>query len=151
MKPQQTDEFWLTACKDELAAGRSVGIKAKGLSMFPVIRPKQEVLIKPYPLEMLKIGQIIAFQRKTHLVVHRVIQIEKTPQYKLTCQGDANWYLDEPVSLQNYIGLIDLKGRKEQQSVFANVLYKPIISLFRIVMRGASKAKQITHSFQPNK
>ena len=47
--------------------------------------------------------------------------------------------------------IIDLKGRKEQQSVLANVLYKPIISLFRMAMRAASKAKQITHSFQPNK
>ena len=62
--------------------------------------------------ESADVGQIIAFQRKTHLVVHRVVQIEKTPPYKLTCQGDANWYTDEPVSLQNYIGLIDLKGRK---------------------------------------
>jgi signal peptidase I len=151
MEPRQTDQFWLKACEHELASGRSVGIKAKGLSMFPVISQKQEVRISSYPFEKLKIGQIIAFQRKTHIVVHRVIQIEKTRQNELTCQGDANWYKDEPVNIQNYIGLVDLNGKNEQQSVFAYVLYKPLISFFRIARSVASKAKQITHPFQPNK
>lgn len=143
LKPQQTDEFWLIACKEELAVGRSVGIKAKGLSMFPVIRPKQEVLIKPYPFEELKVGQIIAFQRKTHIVVHRIVQVDETYHNEVVCQGDANWHQDEPVNLQNYIGLIDLKGKNEQQRILSNILYKPTISFCRFGMSLASKTKKI--------
>lgn len=143
MKPQQTDEFWLKACKEELAIGRSVGIKAKGLSMFPVIRSKQEVLIKPYPYDQLKIGQIIAFQRKTHIVVHRIVQVDETSHNGVVCQGDANWHQDEPVNLQNYIGLIDLKGKNEQQKVLSTIFYKPTISFLRFGMTFASKIKKI--------
>jgi signal peptidase I len=143
LKPQQTDEFWLIACKEELAVGRSVGIKAKGLSMFPVIKPKQEVLIKPYSFDQLKIGQIIAFQRKTHIVVHRIVQVDETSHNGVVCQGDANWHQDEPVNLQNYIGLIDLKGKNEQQKFLSTVFYKPAITFLRFGMTLASKIKNI--------
>ena len=73
MKPQQTDEFWLEWCIDELAQGRAVQILSNGYSMWPCIRPKDKLLISAVPFSSVQLNDIIAFHRQNHIVVHRTM------------------------------------------------------------------------------
>jgi hypothetical protein len=147
VKPQQTDAFWLEWCLDELKLGRDVKFVSKGLSMFPVMMPKQEIVISNFPIESIKVGQLLAFKRQTHIVVHRVVKVLENPTFSLRTQGDANWRMDEPITTDNYIGLVSLKGKPERQSRFAILFYKPIISFWRIGLSIGSKTKKLFCAF----
>lgn len=85
--------------KTALQNGQEITITANGWSMYPCLRPSDVVKIHPTPFSDLKFGDIIAFQRKQQLIVHRYIA-------KNTSQGDACLHSDEPITPTNYIGKI---------------------------------------------
>jgi hypothetical protein len=82
-----------------LLNGQEITITANGWSMFPCLRPSDVVKIHPTPFSELKFGDIIAFQRKHQLIVHRYVAHNTT-------QGDSCLRADEPITEKNYIGKI---------------------------------------------
>ena len=140
MKPQQTDEFWLEWCIDELAQGRAVQILSNGYSMWPCIRPKDKLLISAVPFSSVQINDIIAFQRQNHIVVHRVVEIlDSENGNELRTIGDSNSVDDEPIDLSNFIGKVSEVNGIIVQSVapspFKRRIYRFVIWSLTLVLR----------------
>ncbi|MEY5000093.1 MAG: hypothetical protein RLZZ211_129 [Bacteroidota bacterium] len=148
---RQKDIFWLNWCKDELRQGRDVRIKAFGMSMYPVIKSGQEIQISFIDMQSVVSGMLIAFQRQNHVVVHRVIDTDFIEKGQIYCQGDANFYQDEPISAHNFIGSVALLNGASSQKKKSHRLFKMLIYSFRLMVRVLSKSKQFANSFQPNK
>ena len=140
MKPQQTDGFWLEWCIDELAQGRAVQILSNGYSMWPCIRPKDNLLISAVPFSSVQINDIIAFQRQNHIVVHRVVEIlDSENGNELRTIGDSNSVDDEPIDLSNFIGKVSEVNGIIVQSVapspFKRRIYRFVIWSLTLVLR----------------
>ena len=140
MKAQQTDEFWLEWCIDELAQGRAVQILSNGYSMWPCIRPKDKLLISAVPFSSVQINDIIAFQRQNHIVVHRVVEIlDSENGNELRTIGDSNSVDDEPIDLSNFIGKVSEVNGIIVQSVapspFKRRIYRFVIWSLTLVLR----------------
>ena len=111
MQPVKTEEFWVDWCKEELAQGRSLKIPAHGFSMLPSINQGSIVQIEAISMEQILPGDLIAFQRQQHLVVHRVLKIKQTTTELLfQSQGDSNMRIDERITSLNYIGKVTKKN-----------------------------------------
>lgn len=54
--------------------GKISTFRCEGRSMLPLIAPGSMVSIEHLPAEKIKLGEIIAFRRSSHLVVHRVLK-----------------------------------------------------------------------------
>lgn len=148
---RQKDIFWLNWCKDELRQGRDVRIKAFGMSMYPVIKSGQEIQISFIDMQSVVSGMLIAFQRQNHVVVHRVIDTDFIEKGQIYCQGDANFYQDEPISANNFLGFVSLLNGASSQKKKSHKFYKMFVYKLRLADRMLSKAKQFANSFQPNK
>jgi len=93
---------------DLLRAGNSVRIMASGYSMYPSIKPGDIILIDPLPYQgSLITGDIIAWQRDSDFVVHRLVHITDSDnhRYYLT-RGDSSLSSDEPVSAGQLTGIV---------------------------------------------
>ena len=111
MKPTETDLFWITWCREELSLGRTVRIVASGYSMIPTVWPGELIEIQPVVIENVKIGDIIAFQRIQHMVVHRVVMIQNlNDETFITTMGDSNLKVDEVINNANFIGKVKVKN-----------------------------------------
>jgi signal peptidase I len=111
VQPVKTEEFWVDWCKEELAQGRSLKIPAHGFSMLPSINQGSIVQIEAISMEQILPGDLIAFQRQQHLVVHRVLKIKQTTTELLfQSQGDSNMRIDERITSLNYIGKVTKKN-----------------------------------------
>jgi hypothetical protein len=152
------DAFWLTWCKEELAKGRFVHLPAKGLSMLPSIWPNTILRLELKAFSDVELGEVIAFERNLQFVVHRVVKIAINHGLQVIyTRGDSNWQLDERILEEQFIGSIKGKVVAQQckpiHQPFHLVLFlvRLNMSIYRFALRIYSKAKQITHSFQPNK
>lgn len=111
MKILEKDEFWLSWCREELNFGRTVRIVASGYSMIPTVWPGELIEIQPVVIENVKIGDIIAFQRIQHMVVHRVVMIQNLhDETFITTMGDSNLKVDEVINNANFIGKVKVKN-----------------------------------------
>ena len=89
-------ELWRGSQKD-------VWLTLQGGSMMPTFRAGSRLRLRccqyvPVP------GDVIAFRRGTHLIVHRLLSVD--PEGCLICQGDANAVPDVPITLSEVVGLI---------------------------------------------
>ncbi len=91
-----------------LAEGKTIRIKAHGYSMYPSIKPGSLIIIEPLRIKGPPVpGEIIAIQRESGLIVHRLIRInwkEGIPLY--IARGDSNAYPDIPVKLSMIAGRV---------------------------------------------
>ena len=111
MKTVKKEEFWVEWCKEELAKGRALKIPAHGFSMLPSIIQGSIVQIEAISMEQILPGDLIAFQRLQHLVVHRVLKIkQKDTELLFESQGDSNMRIDESITSLNYIGKVTKKN-----------------------------------------
>jgi hypothetical protein len=113
-----------------LQNGQEITITANGWSMFPCLRPSDVVKIHPTPFSELKFGDIIAFQRKKQLIVHRYVS-------QNTSQGDSCLRTDEPITEANYIGKISAFQREKSPMKTIDRLdyWKKIICYFGKIAR----------------
>jgi hypothetical protein len=54
----------------------------------------------------LQLGDLIAFTRAEHFVVHRVVEIERNGSYTIFTKGDANLRRDEAITKANFCGKV---------------------------------------------
>ena len=54
--------------------GKISSFKCEGRSMLPLIAPGSMVRLEHLPAKKIRLGEIIAFKRSSHLVVHRVLK-----------------------------------------------------------------------------
>ncbi|MFM8312833.1 MAG: signal peptidase I [Deltaproteobacteria bacterium] len=77
-----------------------------GMSMFPLFREGDKVVIQSYQNQLPKIGDVIVFQRGNQLVLHRLIKIApqfSEPKPYLT-KGDNCAAADLPLNFSDILG-----------------------------------------------
>jgi signal peptidase I len=126
-----------------LAEGKTIRVKAEGLSMYPNIKPGSVIFIEPFkegtePSP----GEIIAWKRDSGFVVHRLIKIyiHKHQKYFVT-RGDSIMAEDEPVVFDDIAGKVvkveNPQGKAVRADSFLNK--KPNYSFNRFLVRIISQ------------
>jgi len=71
---------------DVLARGERLWVREASLSMLPLIRPGDELLLAPLGSRTISAGAVIAFRRESQLVIHRVLSAASSG---VVAKGDA--------------------------------------------------------------
>jgi signal peptidase I len=88
-----------------LADGQTVQVPVHGMSMFPVLMPRDKVQIRRVTFEEMKRGQVLVFERDGQWVAHRLIK-KNAENFTLITSGDGLPYNDAPVTAASAIGII---------------------------------------------
>ena len=103
---KQAPHFWFEWILSSLQEGKVVEITANGWSMWPTIKPGTSISISRVELSELQPGDLIAFTRAEHFVVHRIEEIQYNGVIKIFTRGDANLRKDEPITEENFCGKV---------------------------------------------
>jgi len=88
-----------------LADGQTVQVPVHGMSMFPILMPRDTVQIRRFSFKEMKPGQVLVFEREGQWVAHRLIK-KDTQNSLLVTRGDGLPYIDEPVDVASAKGII---------------------------------------------
>ena len=104
-----------------LAEGKTIKIRADGYSMYPTIKPGSIIYIEPICLGELPVtGEIVAWKRKSGLVVHRIIRIIKEGnQMYFVTRGDSCAREDKPI-LAGYVTGRVIKTEDKNGNILKN-------------------------------
>ncbi len=123
-------------------------VVVEGTSMLPTLYNGDIVVIYKPPPDKIKVGDIIVYRSlKGNLVIHRVVEIVKSPSCKPVCfitRGDNNYHTDnviglEPmqgVSYSDIIGVVLSIHIKYNGKVYAAPLRIPYLGLITLYIRG---------------
>lgn len=110
-----------------LEDGSDVRIIASGYSMYPAISPGNPIIIEPVKDKAnLKPGEIIAWERDSDLVVHRLIHIyESDGELYYITRGDATLTSDNPVSFNLIAGRVVSIEKRGKRRLPASIFLIP--------------------------
>jgi signal peptidase I len=124
-----------TELKQEMAAEllRSCGtarLPVNGSSMLPALWPGDVLEVRRRPLTEIEPGQVVVFQRRGRLVVHRVIRhMRQDSDTLLITRGDRRWRCDAPVATNELLGHVKAVHRANRQFAPRLTLWSRIGSL----------------------
>jgi signal peptidase I len=79
--------------------------KISGLSMWPLCRPGDSLLIDKVTLQNLRLGDIIVYRSRGQLICHRLLRkIWHSGKYKLRVRGDCSISRGEIVTEEQFLG-----------------------------------------------
>jgi signal peptidase I len=93
---------WIDQLLDE---GRTVQVPVYGMSMFPILMPRDTVQIKRIAFEEMKPGHVLVFEQNGQWVAHRLVK-KITKNQTLITRGDGLPYNDAPVDADRAKGII---------------------------------------------
>jgi signal peptidase I len=94
---------------EKVRIGGSATIRIVARSMFPWVRPGDQVFVRRYDFAQVQPGDVILYERANRLFVHRVVQritqaaIGGNASF-LVVKGDALDRSDAPVSAKEFVG-----------------------------------------------
>ena len=98
------NELFFSWVEEEMAEGRSVRIRLKGNSMFPLLRDgRDEVFLYPCEGKEIKPMDVVLFRYRGMHVLHRVIRREGQQLY---LQGDGVFVSRETCTTADVIGVM---------------------------------------------
>ena len=134
-----------------LAEGKTIRIKAEGISMYPSIKSGSVIFIEPFEQGVLPVhGDIIAWKRDSGIIVHRLISIyrQKNQTYFVT-RGDCSLAEDEPFLFDQIAGKVvrieKPEGKPVSPSKYINK--KPNYPFNRFLVRIISQFYRIKRAF----
>ena len=102
---QIPNDLFFEWVESEIAQGRSVQIRLKGVSMYPLLREgKDEVILSSCPMEELQPMDVVLFRYHGTHVLHRIIQRDGD---QLTLQGDGSFSVKENCSVLDVIARVE--------------------------------------------
>lgn len=107
-----------------LKQGKTIQIKPKGVSMYPLIVPgRDEVIIEPIEdVNSLKRGDIVLYRREgSILVLHRICKVRSNGIYFV---GDNQEIVEGPISFGQVRGRLTVFIRKGKRFSSNNIIYK---------------------------
>lgn len=106
-----------------LSEGKTIRIKAHGYSMYPCIKPGSLILIEPLNVKGMPVaGEIVAIQRESGLIVHRLSGIiTRNGVTSYVTRGDSNAYPDNPVKIDKIAGRIIRAETTGENQVLADI------------------------------
>ena len=93
---------WIDQLLDE---DRTVQVPVYGMSMFPILMPRDTVQIKRITFEEMKPGHVLVFEQNGQWVAHRLIR-KITENKTLITRGDGLPYNDAPIEAERAKGII---------------------------------------------
>ncbi len=106
-----------------LSEGKTVQVPVYGMSMFPVLLPRDLVQIQKQPIEALKKGQVLVFETGGQWIAHRLTGKDPSTGLLFT-RGDGLPRKDAPVAVEKAKGVITRVVRS--RSPFAYTINTPI-------------------------
>lgn len=105
----------LEVIRHKLASSGSVEIPSVGYSMYPTIRSGDLCTFVPIQQKRLKPGEILLFaDLEGRLIGHRLLRMELSgEETRVICKGDTNLYPDDPVTIEQVIGVLVTIIRKK--------------------------------------
>ena len=101
---QISNDMFFAWVESEIADGRSVQFRLKGVSMFPLIRNgKDEVVLHPCSAEELRPMDVVLFKYKGTHLLHRIIHRDGD---RLLIQGDGSYVAQEQCTTDAVIGKV---------------------------------------------
>lgn len=88
-----------------LNEGKTVQVPVYGMSMFPILMPRDSVQIRRITFDEMKPGQVLVFEREGQWIAHRLIKKDFQTGLLIT-RGDGLPYHDEPITANNIKGII---------------------------------------------
>lgn len=125
MTDQPSGEF-LVRMQELLARGEDVHIKPGGISMLPLFRPNEDIIIlSPLP-EKLKKYDIPFYRRSSgKFVLHRIVKVGES----YTCIGDNQFHPEPGIAREQMIGVVTgfiRNDRKHTVNEFGYKLYSRV-------------------------
>ena len=102
---QIPNDLFFAWVESEIAQGRSVQIRLKGTSMYPLLREgKDEVILSACPTKELQTMDVVLFRYNGMHILHRIIQRDGN---KLTMQGDGSFSTRENCTADDVIARVE--------------------------------------------
>lgn len=109
--------------EEQLGSGGSVKFTPKGISMLPMLRNNQDVVVLRKPEGKLKKYDIPLYQRNNgSYVLHRVIKVNSDGSYVMC--GDNQTIKENGITDDNIIGVVESFERKGKFYTCNNFRYK---------------------------
>lgn len=103
MKPLPNNLFFAWV-ESELAEGRPVRIRMKGVSMHPLLRNgRDEVVLHPCDPAALKPMDVVLFRYRGGHLLHRILRRQGD---RLLIQGDGSYVAKEECSVAEVVGVV---------------------------------------------
>ena len=103
MKIVETTEY-LSVLRELVEEGREVRLKIAGESMVPFLREHRDEVFFRKPIEELKKGDIVFYQRECgQFVMHRIQKVKPEGYYLV---GDNQTVIEGPVAREQIFGLV---------------------------------------------
>ena len=101
---QIPNDLFFSWVESEIAEGRSVRFRSKGVSMYPLIRgDKDEILLSPCCHKDLAVMDVVLFRYRGQHVLHRIVHREGD---LLTLKGDGSYTAVEECAVDDVIGRV---------------------------------------------
>lgn len=92
---------------EELNSGKVFYFVVSTLSMLPLIKPEDEIVVRKASKETLKRGEIIVFEKYRELYTHRLLYRRMSDsKIELITKGDNSLIIDEPISEKGLLGKV---------------------------------------------
>ena len=134
-----------------LAEGKTLKVKAEGISMHPSIKSGSVIFIEPFKQGTEPVpGEIIAWKRDSGIVVHRLVSTYKAKMQKYyVTRGDSSLVEDEPVLYDQIAGKVvrveNPEGKPVPPEKYINK--KPNYGFNRFLIRIISQIYRIKRIF----
>lgn len=110
------DSARIALLADTLGKRGAVRLRVHGGSMWPWLRPGDELHVQRDDFSRLSPGAIVLFTRDSRLFAHRVIRRATAPgQQQLITKGDTLSSADTPVSETEFLGRVVALRRGERE------------------------------------
>ncbi len=102
---------------EELNSGKVFCFVVSTVSMLPLIKPEDEIVVRKGSKETLKCGDIVVFERFRELYTHRLLCKRMSgSKMTLVTKGDNSFIADDPISEKDLLGKVT-KIRKGNRSI----------------------------------
>ena len=102
---------------EELDSGKVFCFVVSTLSMLPLIKPEDEIVVRRDPLNTLRRGDIVVFEKYGELYTHRLLCRRMSgSKVALVTKGDNSFAADDPISAKDLLGKV-IEIRKGNKSI----------------------------------
>lgn len=114
-------------------------LHVSGRSMWPLIEPGDQVLIK-HTRRRIRPGMLIAFRQNNRIIVHRVVRAYSVRNNNVyVCRGDHNGHLDRRVQQSEVIGKVNSIVRNDERTINVANPYWRVVG--RLVVQGVNVSR----------
>ena len=101
--------------------------------MFPFLRKGDLLTVGPVPMDEIKRGDVVVFEREEKWIAHRVIKIRNSKEgLEFLLRGDTCIAFDPVVDKENFIGSVQVFTRKKSKKV----LSKGVLNTWRKIIEA---------------